>query len=178
MMQDTGTAARIHLPIEGHTKWPFVMRVVAFGSVVTVLMLAIIFTLFLAPDATEPPSMTIITGLVFLMMVELAVLRLVIIPFNGDYGRFRFTDTKVDLFPLSRTGFTVLPEPVSVVMTAYKGVALRVGNGRHGMYYDVFLNHQKRSHTIHIRSFETKEQAETFARALADALGLRFIPQQ
>ncbi len=177
-MHDTGTQARIHLPIEGHTRWPFIMRVMVFGSVVSVMMLAIIFTLFLAPDATDPPSALIIGGLFVLMAAELIVLRLVIIPLNGDFGRFRIGNTKVDLFPLSRTGLSVLPEPISVVITAYKGVALRVGNGRNGMYYDVFLNHPKRSQTIHIRSFETKAQAETFARELSGTLGLRFIPQE
>lgn len=175
---DPGSDARIHLPIEGHTRWPFIMRVLAFGSVVTVLMLAIIYILLLSPSGSPIRPEIMFVGLFLLLLSELIVVRFLIIPASGDYGRFRISATKVDLFPLSRYGFSVLPDPAIVPITDYKGVALRVGDGRQGMYYTVFLNHPRRSMTIHIRSFETKAQAETFARTLADTLGLRYIPQE
>jgi hypothetical protein len=149
----------------------------AFGSVATVLMMGIIYLLLLSsPDSSVNPVLLLV-GVLLLLFSELLLVRFIVIPFSGDYGRFRITDTKVDLFPLSRFGFSVLPDPVATVISHYSGVALRVANGRQkGMYYDVFLDHPQRSKTILIRSFPNKAQAADFARELAQTLGLKFIP--
>lgn len=173
-----GSDPHIYLPIEGRTKWPFIMRVMAFGSAVTVMVLAIIYTLLLAPTGSTFRPEIIFVGLFLLLLCELMTMRYLIIPMRGNYGRFRIGKNRVDLYPLSRYGFTVLPEPESAPITDYKGVSLAVGDGHQGMYYNVFLTHAKRSKTICIRSFATKAQAGTFARTLADTLGLNYIPPE
>lgn len=176
-MQDTGSEARIHLPIEGHTRWPFIMRVMAFGSVVTVLGLGVMVMLFLVPHDSGINPVLLMGGVFLFLLAELAVMRFAVIPLLGDYGRFRIAGVQVDLFPLSPSGFSVIDTPVSLPITAYKGVALKVANGQeNGVHYDVFLDHAQRSKTIRVRGFTQKQPAEDFARVLAETLGVRFLP--
>lgn len=170
------TDPHIHLPVEGRTRWPFVMRVMAFGSAATFLLFSIIYFLLLAPQGDSVQPQAILVGLFFLLFSELVFVRFLIIPAQGDYGRFRITDTRVDFFPLSRYGFSVLTEPEVILLSEFTGISLRVGTGRGGMYYDVFFNHPERRRTIKIRSFETKAAAEFFARTLADTIGVKFLP--
>lgn len=45
--------SRLHLPIEGVTAWPYLLRLIAAGSFVMIMLLAFILTLLIPPEQLQ-----------------------------------------------------------------------------------------------------------------------------
>ena len=166
----------ITLPIEGATAWPFVIRLIAFASVFIVAVLASIFTLLIPAEelGLQPDKLLAVLGAV--LVFEVVLVRRLIVPLNGDYGRYRIARDKVDFYPLSTLGMRVLPEPETVPLANFKGVAVQTIEAKDTVTrYSASLVHPKRSRTIRVRMFLMKPEAEEYARQLADALSLKMI---
>lgn len=168
--------ARIHLPIEGYTAWPQLLRLVAAGSVITVLMISFILTLF-GPTSTAVNADMLILGLVSVVVFEMVIVRRLIIPMNGDYGRYRISDGRVDLYPLSTLGLRVMARPQSIPMQDFDGITVQTMAVKGSeTKYMVTLMHPQRANMVRVRPFTARIEAENFARALADKVSLKVIP--
>jgi hypothetical protein len=66
--------ARIHLPIEGYTAWPQLLRLVAAASFITVLMASFVLTLF-GPTSAAVNVQALILGLVCVVIFEMVIVR-------------------------------------------------------------------------------------------------------
>lgn len=168
--------ARIHLPIEGYTAWPQLLRLVAMGSVITVLMISFILTLF-GPTAVAVNVHALIIGLVSVVLFEMVIVRRLIIPMNGDYGRYRISDSRVDLYPLTTMGLSVTTRPQSIPMQDFDGITVQTMSVKGSeTKYMVTLMHPQRANMVRVRPFTARVEAEKFARALADEVSLKVIP--
>jgi hypothetical protein len=169
-------SARVHLPIEGYTAWPQLLRLVAAASVITVLMISFILTLF-GPTAVAINVQALIIGLVCVVVFEMVLVRRLIIPMNGDYGRFRISDGRVDLYPLTTMGLSVTTRPQSIPMQDFDGIAVQTMAVKGSeTKFMVTLMHPQRANMVRVRSFTARIDAEKFARALADEVSLKVIP--
>lgn len=167
--------SRIHLPIEGYTAWPQLLRLVAAGSFITVLMISFILTLF-GPTSTSVNVEALIIGLVCVVLFEMVIVRRLIIPMNGDYGRYRISEGRIDLYPLSTMGLRVLTRPQSIPMEDFDGVTVQTMAVKGSeTKYMVTVMHPQRSNMVRVRSFAARSEAEIFARALADKTSLKII---
>jgi hypothetical protein len=166
----------ISFPVEGATAWPFVIRLIAFASVFIVAVLTSIFTLLIPPEdlGVQPEKLLAVLGAV--LVFEVVLVRRLIVPLNGDYGRYTITRDKVDYYPLSTLGMRVLPEPETIPLAHFKGVSVQTIEAKDSVTrYSASLVHPKRSRTIRVRMFLAKPEAEEYARRLADALSLKMI---
>lgn len=169
----TGSEARIHLPIEGQTAWPFILCLIAFGSVVTVGILTILLMVIIPAEAQAFDPALLLTGMVAFVLLEIFIVRYGVIPRNGDYGRYRIVQGRVDLYPLSFLGLKILTEPTGIPMEDYSGVVIESAKDkRYGDSFAVTLAHPKRACMVRIRRFSTLVDAENYARALAEILSL------
>jgi hypothetical protein len=167
--------ARIHLPIEGYTAWPQLLRLVAAASFITVLMASFVLTLF-GPTSAAVNVQALILGLVCVVIFEMVIVRRLIIPMNGDYGRFRISDGRVDLYPLTTLGLSVTTRPQSIPMQDFDGVTVQTMAVKGSeTKFMVTLMHPQRANMVRVRHFTARIEAEKFARALADELSLNVI---
>lgn len=172
----SGSEARVHLPIEGQTAWPFILCLIAFGSLVTVGILTIILMVVVPADAQIVDPVTLLGAILGFMLFEIIIVRRVVIPRNGDYGRYRILQGRVDLYPLSLLGLKILPEPTSVNISEYSGIIVeKAQDKRYGESFAVTLAHPKRSRIVRIRRFSKLVEAESYARALAEVLDRPFL---
>ena len=168
--------ARFHLPIEGVTAWPFLLRLIAVGSFVTVMLLAFILTLLIPPEQLQLNPELLLIGLTGLMVFEIVLVRRLIVPMNGDYGRYRINENKVDFYPLSTLGLTVMTRPESVPIIDFSGIDVQIMSGKGSeTKYMVTLIHPQRANMIRVRAFTSRTEAEDYARGLAAALSLPVI---
>ncbi|MDB5491382.1 MAG: hypothetical protein JWO78_1231 [Micavibrio sp.] len=166
----------IKLPIEGHTVWPNIMRLMVVGSVVTAILFTLVFMLMIPLDQLNIKPQILLTGLTCIILFEIVIVRGLIIPLNGDYGRYRINATHVDYYPLSTLGLTVLHRVESIPVVDFKGVAIQPAILRDGMTrYYVVLMHPQQSNSIRLRLFNSHTEAATYAEALAGALSIHFI---
>lgn len=167
---------RIHLPIEGYTAWPQLLRLVAAGSGLTILMLSFILSRAFTSAETKIDPQMLLLGLVCAVIFEIVIVRRLIIPMNGDYGRYRINEGRVDLYPLSAFGMKVLTRPESIPMQDFSGVTVQTMAVKGSQTkYTVTLMHPQRANMVRVRPFSSRVEAENYARALADALSLDVI---
>ena len=171
------STARIHLPIEGYTAWPQVMRLVAIASFVLIMLLACTMLLLVPEDSLNIRLEDLMIGLMVFLLFEMVLVRCLIIPRNGDYGRFRISEGRVDFYPLSTLGLSIQSRTQSVPVADFDGIAVQILEGRDGnaAKYEVLMVHPKRSNLIRIRYIASRGEAEDYARALADELKLPVI---
>lgn len=168
--------SRLHLPIEGVTAWPYLLRLIAAGSFVMIMLLAFILTLLIPPEQLQVNPEQLLIGLTGLLVFEIVIVRRLIVPMNGDYGRYRINEGKVDFYPLSTLGLSVLTRTQSVPIIDFNGVEVQIMAGRGSeTKYMVALMHPERSNMIRIRAFTSRSEAEDYARNLAAALSLPVI---
>lgn len=95
---------------------------------------------------------------------------------NGDYGRYRINESKVDFYPLSTLGLSVLTRTQSVPIIDFNGIEVQIMAGKGSeTKYMVTLMHPERSNMIRVRAFISRSEAEDYARNLAAALSLPVI---
>lgn len=166
----------IKLPIEGHTVWPNIMRLMVVGSVVTAILFSLVFMLMIPLEQLSIKPEILLIGLTCVIMFEIVVVRGLIIPLNGDYGRYRINATHVDYYPLSTLGLTVLHRVESIPLMDFSGVAIHTAILRDGMTrYYVVLVHPQQSNSIRLRLFNSHIEAGAYAEALAKALSTHVI---
>jgi hypothetical protein len=161
--------SRVHFPIEGHSPWVNVLRMMVFGSAATGLVVAG----FLLSDPGFQHAGIVLPVLAGLLIAEFFAVRALIIPRNRDYGRFRITERRIELFPLTPFGLGVAHEPNSLFPSEYEGVSIDLQKGT--SLYCVTLIHANRSKNLTARTFANDNDARDYAIALADALGLKVI---
>jgi len=166
----------IKLPIEGDTVWPNIMRLMVVGSVVTAILFTLVFMLMIPLEQLRIKPNILIIGLSCVIMFEVVIVRALIIPLNGDYGRYRITATHVEYNPLSTLGLTVLKRVESIPLVDFKGVAIQPAILRDGLtQYYVVLVHPQQSNSIRLRLFNSHIEANAYAEALAKALSTTVI---
>lgn len=166
----------IKLPIEGLTVWPNIMRLMVVGSVVTAVLFTLVFMLMIPLEQLSIKPDSLLIGMTCVILFEIVIVRALIIPLNGDYGRYRINATHVDYYPLSTLGLTVLHRVESIPVVDFKGVAIYPAILRDGMTrYYVVLVHPKVSNSIRLRIFNSHIEANAYADALAKALSTTFI---
>ena len=168
--------AQLHLPIEGVTAWPYLLRLIAVGSFVTIILLAFVLTLLIPPDQLHLDPEQLLIALTGLLVFEIVIVRRLIIPMNGDYGRYRIGENKVDFYPLSTMGLTTMTRPESVPIIDFNGIEVQTMAGKGSeTKYMVTLVHPQRSNMVRVRAFTSRMESEDYARELAAALSLPVI---
>ena len=166
----------ITFPIEGHTVWPNIMRLMVVGSVVTAILLSLALMLVIPPEHLHIHPRKLVIALTCLILFELVVVRKLIIPLNGDYGRYRIDKTHVEYYPLSTIGMSVLHRTEHIPASDFKGVAIQGVILRDGLSrYYVSLIHPQQSNSIRIKIFSSHTEAMEYATALAAALSLTVL---
>ncbi len=176
MLNGNVDAVQIDLPVEGQTAWPQLLRLVAIGSVMMVSMLSFILVLLFSPSEMKIDPQSLMLGLASVVIFEIVIVRRLIIPMNGDYGRWRINVGHVDLYPLSTLGMTVQARPQSIPIGDFSGVAVQsMAVKGSATKYIVTLMHPQRANMVRIRHFDTKVDAESYARMLANKITLPVI---
>lgn len=172
------SSARLHLPIEGYTAWPQIMRLVAIASFVLVMLLACTLLLLIPQENINVQMDKLLLALAAFLIFEMVIVRCLIIPMNGDYGRFRINEGHVDFYPLTTLGLGVQTRTQSVPVVDFDGVAVQALEAQHGApaRYAIMLVHPKRANLVRIRYTPSRSEAENYARTLAEALSLPVIP--
>lgn len=166
----------VKFPIEGHTVWPNIMRLMVVGSVVTGILFSLVFMLMIPPEQLRIDPQRLFLGLTCVILFEIVVIRRLVIPMGGDYGRYKITQTSVDYNPLSTLGLTVLKSVESIPVANFKGVAIQPAILRDGITrHYVTLVHPQQSNSIKLRLFNSHVEAGAYAEALAKALSLNVI---
>ncbi len=172
------SSARLHLPIEGYTAWPQIMRLVAIASFVLVMLLACTLLLLVPEQNIHVKLDSLLLALSAFLIFEMVIVRCLIIPMNGDYGRFRINESHVDFYPLTTMGLSVQARTQSIPVVDFDGIAVQALEAQHGAptRYGIVLMHPKRANLIRIRYTTSRSEAENYARSLAEALSLPVIP--
>ncbi len=163
------------LPIEGESKWVMVMRLLAFGTLTGLLVIAAVFH-FLSGDNSFVESQQIgmmLGGLVFLLILEYFVFLFVVIPRQADYGRYEIHRDRVDYYPLTALGLGISSSPRPERLSRFMGITTgrMQGSKKAGTQYAVYLVHgQEKGKNIVIRTFSDPMDAEKFATVLAARL--------
>lgn len=166
----------IKLPIEGLTVWPNIMRLMVVGSVVTAILLTLVFMLMIPPEQLRIDPDRLVLSLTCIILFEIVVIRRLVIPLNGDYGRYRIHADRVEYYPLSTLGLTVLHRTESIPVVDFKGVAIQPAILRDGItQYYVVLVHPQISNSIRLRIFNSHVEANAYAQALAKALSINVV---
>lgn len=141
-----------------------------FGSAATGLVVAG----FLLSDPGFQHAGIVLPILAGLLIAEFVVVRALVIPRNRNYARFRITERRIELFPLTATGLGAARQPDSLFPTEYDGVSVTQQKGTAA--YAVTLIHKNPSKNLPARTFANDNDARDYAIALADALGLKVVP--
>jgi hypothetical protein len=169
----------VKFPIEGHTIWPNIMRLLTVGSIVGGVLLVFVLLLLVSDEqvyVTQHQIIRIILGLACFVIFELVIVRQLIIPMNGDYGRYRVNADKVEFYPLSTLGMKTLPRIETVPMADFKGIAIQPTIFRDGISrYYVTLVHPQQSLSIRLKLFNSHVDANAYAEVLAQALKTKVI---
>ncbi|WP_435641518.1 hypothetical protein [Micavibrio aeruginosavorus] len=161
--------SRVHFPIDGQSPWVNVLRMMVFGSAATGLVVAG----FLLSDPDFQHAGIVLTVLAVLLVTEFVAVRALIIPRTRNYARFRITERRIEIFPLTPSGLGAAREPDALFPTEYVGVSVDLQKGTD--LYCVTLIHTNRSKNLPARTFANDNDARDYAIALADALGLKVI---
>lgn len=171
------STARVHLPIEGYTGWPQVMRLVAIASFVLVMLLACTMLLLVPEESLNVQLDDLMVGLGVFLIFEMVLVRCLIIPMNGDYGRYRITADRVDFYPLSTLGLGIQSRTQSLPVADYDGIAVQALEGPgEATLYAIVMVHAKRANIIRIRHTKQRSEAQDYAHALAGELKIPVIP--
>ncbi len=165
------------LPMEGHMAWPFIIRLIIFASVFVVAVLASIFIMMM-PEGTSITQMeTLAMAFAVVLLFEVVIVRRLIVPLNGDYGRYIITASNtVEFYPLSALGVSVKDKPETVPISDFSGVSVEILETKGAVTrYSVTLLHPKRSRIVRIRNYLLKSEAEDYARNLAQLLSLKVL---
>lgn len=166
----------IKLPIEGDTVWPNIMRLMLVGSVVTGILLVLFFQVMLPPERLSINPEKLLAGLTGLIFFEMAIIRRLIIPMNGNYGRYRINEKTVELYPLSTLGFKTMPKPQTLPMEDFKGVVIQPMIFRDGVSrYYVTLAHPRPANSIKVKLFSSHIDANAYAEALSIELNTKIL---
>lgn len=163
------TTSRVHFPIEGQSPWVNVLRMMVFGSAATGLVVAG----FLLSDPDFQHAGIVLAVLAVLLVMEFVVVRGLVIPRNRNYARFRITERRIEIFPLTPSGLAAAREPDALFPTEYDGVSVLTEKG--GDASVVTLMHKTPAKNLPARSFTNDNDARDYAIALADALGLKVV---
>lgn len=163
----------VKLPIEGHTVWPNVMRLLVVGTFVSGLLLALVIILMIPPEQLSINPDRLLMGLTCVVIFEVIVVRLLIIPSNGDYGRFRINQTNVEYYPLSPLGLKVMPRAQTIPLTDFRGLMVQKALFRDGITrFHTVLVHPQASNSIRVRLFTDESEAKAYIDALAKQLSI------
>ncbi|AEP09311.1 hypothetical protein MICA_980 [Micavibrio aeruginosavorus ARL-13] len=163
------TTSRVHFPIDGQSPWVNVLRMMVFGSAATGLVVAG----FLLSDPGFQHAGIVLPILAALLIAEFIIVRAFVIPRNRNYARFRITERRIELFPLTPSGLGMAREPNALFPTEYEGVSVLPERG--GDASVVTLVHKTPAKNLPARSFTNDNDARNYAIALADALGLKVV---
>ncbi len=163
------TTSRVHFPIDGQSPWVNVLRMMVFGSAATGLVVAG----FLLSDPGFQHAGIVLPILAALLIAEFIIVRAFVIPRNRNYARFRITERRIELFPLTSSGLGMAREPNALFPTEYEGISVTQQKGAD--VFAVTLIHKNPAKNLAARTFANDSDARDFAIALADALGLKVI---
>lgn len=168
--------ARVDFPLEGESRWVAVMRVLAIGTLLAILVLGGVYH-FLAGDrsfAANQQLLMIFSGIVLLLLIEYFIFLKVVIPRQAAYGRFLLHRDKVEFFPLTALGLGVRKDSVKVQINSFIGITTsRVTDKKGRVSYAAFLIHgSDKGKSIKVRSFSEPVEAEKFALVLGKAVNL------
>ena len=166
----------VNLPIQGETIWPNLMRLLTVGSIVGGIMVSLILMLMIPEEQLRIDPAKLVAILTCLILFELVIVRQLIIPINGDYGRYRVNKDKVELYPLTTLGMGVKAYVENIPMADYKGISITPVIFRDGMSrYYVTLTHPQQSNSIRVKLFNSHVDANAYAYVLAQVLNLKVI---
>lgn len=173
----TASSSGIRFPIEGETPWPGLIRVVTFGSFVCIVLALLVLLIIVPPGALGFSQERLMLGLTCVFAFEVVIIRRLIVPMNGDYGRFRINPRYIDLYPLTALGLRVHSRSQQVSAADYKGVRIdtMAAKGSDARYI-VTLVHPERANMIQVKIFSTLDDAKAYAGELAAAMNLPVLP--
>lgn len=176
MPASLSTDPQPHFPIEGRSPWVFILPLLAAGSVIAMLTMALVLGGFNENGFSRDTQM-ILCGVALFLVTEFLFIRFGVAPRLSNYGRYRIYEHKVDFYPLSASGFGVASRPEHVPISKFKGVSsFVVETGGRVIGAGVFLIHPEKSRTLALKSFVNVEDARSYAQSLADAMHISVIP--
>jgi len=174
-------AAPLDFPIEGESRWVYVMRALAFSTLGAVAVIGAVFHFLAGQDSfveTQQIAM-ILSGIVFLLVFEYFVFLKIVIPGQADYGRYVIYPHKVEFYPLTAMGLGNGTRGETETMGKFMGITTGPVTDRKGrLSYAVYLVHStKKGRTIKLANFPETARAEKYAAELGEVMNINVVPR-
>lgn len=168
--------SRTNFPIEGESKWVFIMRMIAMMTIAILLIIGGGYQLF-GSDSSFIESQQILFvcgGIVLILLAEYFVFLKIVIPRQANYGRYVVNQEGVTYYPLSTLGFSCLENPEEELISKFMGITTRkIKSKKNDSRYAVYLVHKTdKGKTINLTDFSNMQEASQFATILAQDLGI------